>query len=127
MADKNPNRIISNLAPKTLRERWNAYFNKGMGSGSNVDFWNNEIAEIEKGLPFENEEEHKKWIDLGSTYMGGPEYPALTEKILDRLDNFDFNNLDLYEDNEIYETDDKGFVTLPKKYKGWIQEGLKRR
>lgn len=91
MADKNPNKIVSKLAPKTLRERWNNYFKNGIGSGEDTDYWNNEILEIEKRLPFGSRAEHDKWLDLGSRYMGGLEYPNLTERLLHRHER---NNLD---------------------------------
>ena len=36
----------------------------------------------------------------------------------------DIDNLDMYDDEDIYETDEKGFVLLPKQYKKEIQDAL---
>ena len=44
---------------------------------------------------------------------------------VDRYGNpIDIDNLDMYDDEDIYETDERGFVTLPKKLKPEIQQIL---
>lgn len=87
---KSPLAQSESLMP-SLRDRWNRYLDKGIGAGENIDYWNKEIEDIESKLPFENDEEHKKWLDLSATWKGEPEWPELTNKILDRIDNKENN------------------------------------
>lgn len=170
-----PNRIITKLAPKTLRERWNNYWYRDaddFADPNQIDYLNNELVEIENRLPFANQAEHDKWTNILSDYRGNPEFDVLMDKILNRHERYDLdpeqtaqlkkyqgkdydeamkrylqgesvndilsglvtyepkdrygnpidkNNLDLYDDEDIYETDDKGFVLLPKKLKKGIK------
>ena len=71
----------------SLRDRFNRYLNNGF-SGSDIDYWNEEIIDIENELPFENDEEHNKWLDLGSIWTGQAEWPQLTEKIIKRGEDY---------------------------------------
>lgn len=66
-----------------LRNRFNKWL-ENYEKGENTDYWNDEIQEIENLMRFKNQEEHNKWLDLGSTWMGEPEWINLTNKILSR-------------------------------------------
>ena len=68
----------------TTRQKWNKYIACGF-NGDNIDYYNNLIMEIEQELPFKNEKEHQKWLDMGMTWTGEIEWLRLTEKILERL------------------------------------------
>lgn len=76
------------LPPKSLRERWNNYFDySGLGGESDeIDFWNNELIDIENQLPFKNQKEHNVWTDLSDEYSGGEDLPNLTSAILSRIE-----------------------------------------
>lgn len=95
-AFKSPLDQANSLIPKeTTRSKWNRYFKHiGDGNPRTVDKYNRLIEEIESELPFENEDEHKKWLDLGSTWTGGSEWPQLTESLLGRIKSgpFDFDS-----------------------------------
>lgn len=80
---KNPNTLIDIMAPKTTRQKWDMYM-KNSWNGDDPAYYNRIYGEIEDELPFETQEEHDTWLDKGSTWMGEPEWPALTEKILKR-------------------------------------------
>ncbi len=69
-----------------LRDRWNRYINEGIGSGENIDYWNNEIMDIEKQLPFKDQPEHDKWLNMGATWMGEPEWLNMTDELLKRYE-----------------------------------------
>lgn len=81
---KTPIEQAQNLTktPST-REKWNKYLKYGL-RGTNPKKWNSTIEEIESELPFANEIEHQKWIDLGSLWKGEPEWLNLTEELLKR-------------------------------------------
>lgn len=70
---------------RTLRDRWNNYLDNGF-LGDNVDYWNNEAVEIEKQLPFKDQPEHDKWLNMGATWMGEPEWLNMTDELLKRYE-----------------------------------------
>lgn len=70
----------------SLRDRWNKYIKYGIGSGTNVDKWNKEIEEIESQLPFADQKEHDRWLDLGVAWKGEPEWLDLTDELLKRAE-----------------------------------------
>ena len=78
--------VFDKMSKPSLRERWNRYIDEGIGSGEDVDYWNQEITDIEKQLPFKDNVEHKKWSDMGSTWMGEPEWLNLTDELLKRYE-----------------------------------------
>lgn len=80
---KTPTPIIEKLTP-TLREQWDDYF-KNSFNGDDPHYYNGLIAEIEAQLPFENEEQHKKWLELGSAWRGEPEWPQMTNDLVDKV------------------------------------------
>jgi len=82
-----PKPLIKKLAPKTLRERWDNYFNHGLGSGEDIDFWNNELIDIEQALPFKDDVEHDKWSQMLEVYKGEPEFDKFMGEILKRTDS----------------------------------------
>ena len=85
---KNPLDQANSIAPETTRSKWNRYFKHiGDGNPRTVDKYNALIGEIESELPFENEEQHQKWLDLGSNWNGEDEWPNLTEKLLTKLES----------------------------------------
>ena len=71
----------------TTREKWKKYLDYGM-RGTNIDHWNKVYGQIESELPFESQAEHDAWLDKGSTWKGEPEWPEMTNKILDRIDKY---------------------------------------
>ena len=79
---------LNRVYPETrnLRERWEDYINYGVPHGSErlPELWNDEFVEIEKQLPFKDEEEHKKWSDQAATWMGEPEWLDMTEDLVTR-------------------------------------------
>lgn len=86
---KNPIDQSNALAPESTRSKWNRYFKHiGDGNPRTVDKYNRLIEEIESELPFENEQEHQKWLDLGATWTGEEEWPNITNKALDRIDKY---------------------------------------
>lgn len=83
---ENALRRLGRVYPST-RDKWNRYMKNGFsGNTRTIDKYNKLIEEIESELPFANEEEHKKWLDLGSTWSGQAEWPELTETLLARLE-----------------------------------------
>ena len=68
---------------RTTKERFDDYINFGF-KGDDIDYYNQEFADIESQLMFENDEERKKWGDMASTWMGEPEWIDLTNKIISR-------------------------------------------
>ena len=85
---KSPLEQANALKPETTRSKWNRYLKNGFsGNPRTIDKYNALIGEIESELPFENEEQHQKWLDLGSTWMGEPEWPEMTEKLLTKLES----------------------------------------
>lgn len=85
---KSPLDQANSIAPETTRSKWNRYFNHiGDGNPRTIDKYNALIGEIESELPFADEKEHQKWLDLGSTWSGEEEWPTLTEKLLYRQEN----------------------------------------
>lgn len=84
---KNPIEQSNALAPESTRSKWNRYFKHiGDGNPRTVDKYNRLIEEIESELPFENEQEHQKWLDQSATWNGGPEWTDLTENLLQRAE-----------------------------------------
>ena len=91
---KTPERIISKLAPKTLRQRWNAYWYRNpddFADPNQIDDLNKELVEIENRLPFANQAEHDKWTNILSDYRGNPEFDVLMDKILNRHERYGFD------------------------------------
>lgn len=72
---------------RTLKERWDDYINYGLPHGSEryPELWNDEIIQIEKQLPFKDQEEHDKWANQAATWMGEPEWLDLTNEIIKRV------------------------------------------
>ena len=100
---KSPLAQANALKPETTRSKWNRYLKNGF-KGTNVDKYNALIGEIESELPFESEEQHQKWLDLGSTWTGEDEWPSLTESLL--------------KVGEKYDLDPSHIKELKNKYKG---------
>lgn len=69
---------------KTTRQKWVEYLAHGF-DGNNVEYYNNLIMEIEQELPFKNQREHDKWLQLGMIWKGESEWLKLTETLLKRL------------------------------------------
>jgi hypothetical protein len=89
---KNPLDQANAIAPETTRSKWNRYFKHiGDGNPRTVDKYNALIGEIESELPFENEEQHQKWLDLGSNWNGEDEWPTLTETLLKTAERYDLD------------------------------------
>lgn len=85
---KTPLAQANSIAPETTRSKWNRYFKHiGDGNPRTVDKYNALISEIESELPFANEIEHQKWLDLGSNWNGEEEWPNLTEELLKRQES----------------------------------------
>lgn len=75
-------------ANPTTRQKWNKYFKHiGDGNPRTVDKYNRMIEEIESELPFKNRAEHDKWLDMGSAWMGEPEWPDMTKMLLYRQEH----------------------------------------
>lgn len=94
MADKDINRITAKLAPKTLRERWNAYWYRDaddFADPNQIDYLNQELVDIEDRLPFANQAEHDKWTNILSDYRGNPEFDVMMDKILNRHERYGFD------------------------------------
>lgn len=70
----------------TLRDRWNKYINEGIGSGDNVDYWNQELEDIETLLPFKDQKEHDTWLNQGAAWKGEPEWLDLTEQLIKKYE-----------------------------------------
>lgn len=118
MADKNPNRIIGKLAPKTLRERWNNYWNRDaddFADPNQIDALNQELVEIENRLPFENQAEHDKWTNILSDYRGNPEFDVLMDKILKRHEK---HSLDPEQTAQLKKYRGKDYDEAMKRYLG---------
>lgn len=82
---KSPLDQVNAIAPESTRSKWNRYFKHiGDGNPRTVDKYNRLIEEIESEMPFENDDEHKKWLDLGASWKGEPEWLDLTENLLQR-------------------------------------------
>lgn len=102
---KSPLDQANSIAPETTRSKWNRYLKNGFsGNPRTTDKYNRLIEEIESELPFESEEQHQKWLDLGSTWSGEDEWPSLTEKLL--------------KVGEKYDLDPNQVKELKSKYKG---------
>ena len=71
---------------RNLRQRWDDYINYGLPHGSDryPELWNNEFIEIEKQLPFKDQEEHDKWSNKAATWMGEQDWLDLTDEIIKR-------------------------------------------
>ena len=120
--DKNGKQVDFNKEEKpnqTLKEKWEDYienaFSNENSSEEGIEKYNKLIEEIEQEMPFESEEEHKKWLDLAATWNGEPEWVDLTEKIIARKDGNKEKDLNAYTD-ELFK---KAKVTTftSKKYK----------
>lgn len=83
---KSPLDQANAINPETTRSKWNRYLKNGF-SGRAIDKYNKLIQEIESELPFANEIEHQKWLDLGSNWNGEEEWPNLTEELLKRQES----------------------------------------
>lgn len=70
---------------RTLKERWDDYVNNAF-SGDNTNYWNNEFIDIEKALPFKDDEEHNIWSNMGGTWMGESEWEDLTNDLIARTE-----------------------------------------
>lgn len=89
---KSPLDQANSIAPETTRSKWNRYFKHiGDGNPRTIDKYNALIGEIESELPFENEEQHQKWLDLGSNWNGEDEWPTLTETLLKTTEKYDLD------------------------------------
>ena len=101
---KSPLEQSNALAPESTRSKWNRYFKHiGDGNPRTVDKYNKLIEEIESELPFENEQEHQKWLDLGASWKGEDEWPQLTESIIARKEKPTVGeDLDNYYNNEFF-------------------------
>lgn len=76
---------LDKVYPST-RAKWDKYFRHiGDGNPRTIDKYNRLLGEIESELPFENQKEHDKWLDLGSTWTGEEEWPNMTEEIIGRI------------------------------------------
>lgn len=84
---KNPIEQANSISSPSLRERWNRYLDNGF-DGDDTDYWNDEIIDIESQLPFISRAEHDDWLHQGSIWKGEPGWPALTDKILKRIDKY---------------------------------------
>lgn len=73
---------------RTLKEKWEDYIENAFSDENSdeegIEKYNKLIEEIEQEMPFESEEEHKKWLDMSSTWTGEQEWLDLTEKIIAR-------------------------------------------
>lgn len=69
----------------TIRELWNYYF-ENIGTGEDVEYFNNLLNNIEQLLPFESVEEHNKWLDMMATWNGEPELEEFMEELLKRTE-----------------------------------------
>lgn len=86
---KSPLEQSQAIAPESTRSKWNRYFKHiGDGNPRTIDKYNRLIEEIEGELPFANEAEHQKWLDLSASWNGEQEWPKLTEKALKRIDDY---------------------------------------
>lgn len=95
------------IAPETTRSKWNRYFKNGF-NGRNPEKYNKLLGEIESELPFESEEQHQKWLDLGSTWMGEDEWPTLTETLLKTAEKYDLDPSHIKELKNRYKGKDYG-------------------
>lgn len=124
MAFKSPLDQANSIMPESTKSKWDRYFKHiGDGNPRTVDKYNKLIQEIESEMPFENEDEHKKWLDLGSTWTGESEWPDMTEKIIARLDVDDF---EAPEDIDADYERSYGPVDTREKYnayKKWLKNG----
>lgn len=93
---------------KTTKEKWDEYINNGF-NGDNVEYYNNLIQEIENELPFKNQQEHDKWLDMGMSWNGEQEWLDMTEEIISRQDkdeSFDsINNKRMGKETESFDAD----------------------
>lgn len=64
-----------------LYKKWKKYFLKD-ATQENIDKSNEAMIELEKAIPFKNEEEHNKWLDLGATFKFFEEFEELTVSII---------------------------------------------
>lgn len=69
---------------------------------NNIDDSNKTVIEIEKLLPFKDEEEHKHWLDISSTFKFWEDFEDLTKSIAKRLKNIKEAKVDLTKVNGTY-------------------------
>ena len=94
--------------PGTLRQRYNEYLKNGF-SGKDIDKWNEEIEFIESKLPFKDEQEHQKWLDMASNWKGEPEWINMTNELIDRYNKSGEGGMDI---------EFRNFIKNPYDYEG---------
>lgn len=100
--------------PGTLRQRYNDYLRNGF-SGKNTDKWNKEIEFIESKLPFKDEQEHQKWLDMASNWKGEPEWINMTNELIDRYNKSGEGGMDI---------EFRNFIKNPYDYEGTHSKDL---
>jgi hypothetical protein len=66
-----------------LYKKWKKYYLKDE-TQENIDKSNETMIELEKAIPFKDEEEHNKWLDLGATFKFFEDFEDLTLSIIKR-------------------------------------------
>ena len=88
------------------------------------------IEKDDEGTPrarrsFKTEDEMKNY--MRSNFASGSKMEIESPQPTDKYGYpIDVQNLDLYDEDDLYETDEKGFVLLPKKYKPSIMKLLEK-
>lgn len=66
-----------------LYKKWKKYYLKEE-TQRNIDISNNAMVELEKVMPFKDEEEHDNWLDLGATFKFFEDFEEMTLSIIKR-------------------------------------------
>jgi len=79
------NKPTKPLKDMTIRELWNHYWNHEEW-GLDIEYFNGLVESIDQMLPYKNEEEHEKVLDMMSLYRGEPEFDDLMDEIIKRTE-----------------------------------------
>lgn len=96
LADKigNEENSMDKYKNMSLKEKWDAWKKfENSGDEESIDEMNELAESIESELPFENEEEHQKWLDVYSSYKNVGEIDKLTAEIIGRKEEKPSKNL----------------------------------
>lgn len=66
-----------------LYKKWKKYYLRDE-TQENIDKSNEAMIELEQAIPFKDEEEHNKWLDLGATFKFFEDFEEMTLSIIKR-------------------------------------------
>lgn len=113
---------------RSLERLWERYVSllDAPQNGKTIDKENKLLEEIEKALPFKDQQEHQKWLEVSETFKFWEDFEELTLSIINRAENervdhyLEAYNLvaqDICQDANFYDL----FNAFSKLSNGWVK------